>query len=310
MFKHTSVLLTEAIDGLAIKSDGIYVDCTLGGGGHSRLILSRLTTGHLYCFDQDQAAIDGAILKLEEIGNNFTIIKSNFRYLKEELAKKGITKVDGVLFDLGVSSPQFDQSERGFSYKYDGRLDMRMNQEQELDAYQVVNKYSYEDLVRIFYKYGDEKFARQIARNIERSRKVKAIETTLDLVEIIKGSLPAAVKRKAGHPAKKAFQAIRIEVNDELNAFEEALKGSLDILKVKGRICVITFQSLEDKLCKHLFVEASQLKVDKHLPVIPEEIKPKFKLVNNKPVVADEIELKDNHRAHSAKLRIIERVKE
>ena len=226
MFNHVTVLLNEAVEGLNIKPDGIYVDCTLGGAGHSSLILKQLTTGHLYCFDQDIHAIEAARERLEKIGNQFTIIQSNFKNLKSELHLRGVEHVDGILFDLGVSSPQFDDGARGFSYNYDARLDMRMNQEASLDAHYIVNHYSYEQLVEILYKYADEKFAKQIARKIEKEREVHPIDTTFQLVDIIKEAIPAYARRKGGHPAKRTFQALRIAVNDELNVFDIALKDA------------------------------------------------------------------------------------
>lgn len=310
MFNHVTVLLNEAVEGLNVKSDGIYVDCTLGGAGHSSLILKQLTTGHLYCFDQDENAIQAARQRLETIGKQFTIIQSNFKNIKAELNQRGVEHVDGILFDLGVSSPQFDNAERGFSYNYDARLDMRMDQSSSLDAHEIVNHYSYEQLVEILYKYADEKFAKQIARRIEKEREIQPIDTTFQLVEIVKSAIPAYARRKGGHPAKRTFQALRIAVNDELNVFDIALKGALDLLNINGRIAVITFHSLEDKICKYTFNEVSKLKdVPKGLPVIPEEMQPKFKLINKKPIIATEEELNENHRSHSAKLRVIERVR-
>ena len=305
-----TVLLNEAVEGLNVKSDGIYVDCTLGGAGHSSLILKQLTTGHLYCFDQDENAIQAARQRLETIGNQFTIIQSNFKNIKAELNQRGVEHVDGILFDLGVSSPQFDNAERGFSYNYDARLDMRMDQSSSLDAHEIVNHYSYEQLVEILYKYADEKFAKQIARRIEKEREIQPIDTTFQLVEIVKSAIPAYARRKGGHPAKRTFQALRIAVNDELNVFDIALKDALDLLNINGRIAVITFHSLEDKICKYTFNEVSKLKdVPKGLPVIPEGMQPKFKLINKKPIIATEEELNENHRSHSAKLRVIERVR-
>ena len=309
MFDHVTVLLNEAVEGLNIKEDGIYVDCTLGGAGHSCAILKRLTTGHLYCFDQDQTAIAAARSRLSEISDNFTIIYSNFVNIKTELSNLGITKVDGILFDLGVSSPQVDTGERGFSYNYNARLDMRMDTNNSLDAYTIVNTWSYEQLVEILFKYADEKFAKRIARKIEQSRVNKPIETTFQLVEIIKEAIPAAARRKGGHPAKRTFQALRIAVNDELNVFDRALKDSLVLLNSGGRIAVITFHSLEDKICKYTFNDVTKLKdVPPGLPVIPDYLLPKYKLVNKKAIVASKEELEINHRAHSAKLRVIERV--
>lgn len=311
MFHHISVLLKETIEGLNIKEDGIYVDCTLGGGGHSQEILKRLTTGHLYCFDQDQHAIEAAKARLEQISNRFTIIYANFKDLKKELAKHGVEHVDGIIFDLGVSSPQFDDGERGFSYNYDAKLDMRMDQNQTLTAYDIVNSYSYQDIVTILYKYSEEKFAKQIARAIERHRQVKPIETTFELVDIIKEAIPAPARRKGGHPAKRTFQALRIAVNDELNVFDIALNDALDILNVHGRIAVITFHSLEDKICKYTFQEVTkQPDLPRGMPIVPEYLKPKFQKITRKPIVASDEELLENHRAHSAKLRIIERIYE
>lgn len=310
MFNHVTVLLNEAVEGLNVKSDGIYVDCTLGGAGHSSLILKQLTTGHLYCFDQDENAIQAARQRLETIGNQFTIIQSNFKNIKAELNQRGVEHVDGILFDLGVSSPQFDNAERGFSYNYDARLDMRMDQSSSLDAHEIVNHYSYEQLVEILYKYADEKFAKQIARRIEKEREIQPIDKTFQLVEIVKSAIPAYARRKGGHPAKRTFQALRIAVNDELSVFDIALKDALDLLNINGRIAVITFHSLEDKICKYTFNEVSKLKdVPKGLPVIPEGMQPKFKLINKKPIIATEEELNENHRSHSAKLRVIERVR-
>lgn len=308
MFEHVTVMLEEAVAGLNIKEDGIYVDCTLGGGGHSSKILSQLTTGHLYAFDQDDIAIQSATKRLSEISDHFTIIHSNFVNLKSELAKLGVEKVDGVLFDLGVSSPQFDEGFRGFSYNHDARLDMRMDMRQELDAYKIVNEYPFEKIVRILYMYSDEKFAKQIARKIERYRIEKPIETTFELVEIVKDAIPAPARRKGGHPAKRTFQALRIAVNDELNVFESALNQALEIINVEGRVSVITFHSLEDRICKVVFKEKTSIKDVPGLPVLPDYLLPKFKLINKKACVASGEELEENHRAHSAKLRVIERV--
>ena len=311
MFHHISVLLQETIEGLNIKEDGIYVDCTLGGGGHSSEILKRLTTGHLYCFDQDQNAIKAASERLSKISDNFTIIYSNFKNIKNELLRLGVTHVDGIVFDLGVSSPQFDDGERGFSYNYDARLDMRMDQSQDLSAYEIVNEYDFNEIVKILFKYSDEKYAKQIARNIEKHRAIKPIETTFELVEIVKEAIPAAARRKGGHPAKRTFQALRIAVNDELNVFDIALKDALDLTRIGGRVAVITFHSLEDKICKYTFNEVTnQQPVPSHIAVIPESMLPRFKKVTRKPLVASDKELEENHRSHSAKLRIVERVYE
>lgn len=311
MFEHKSVLLNEAIESLNIKEDGIYVDCTLGGGGHSKEILKRLTTGHLYSFDQDDYAIAAATSRLQEISDHFTIINSNFVNIKTRLYEHGVKQVDGVLYDLGVSSPQFDEESRGFSYRFDGPLDMRMDQHQSLSAYDVVNIYSYNDLVRILYKYGDEKFAKSIARHIEQERMKKPIQTTFELVEIVKQAIPARARRTGGHPAKRTFQAIRIEVNDELNVFEKSLNDALSMLKVGGRVSVITFQSLEDKIAKYTFNEITSMpEIPKNIAVIPDNMQPRFKKVTRKPITASEAELEENYRSHSAKLRVVERVRE
>lgn len=305
---HKSVLLEEAIQYLNLKEDAIIVDCTLGYGGHSSEILKRIPKGHLYAFDQDEEAIQSARKRLSEISSNFTIIKSNFVHLKEKLQELGITKVDGILFDLGVSSPQLDEDERGFSFHKDARLDMRMDQSQEKDAKEVVNTYSYEQLVQIMKTYGEEKFAPRIAKNIVESRQEKEIVTTLELVEIIKNSVPEKYRREH-HPARKVFQAIRIEVNDELNVFEKALKDALELIDVNGRVCVITFHSLEDIICKRIMKDVSTLPNElKNLPVVPENLKPNFQVI--KTIHPSKEELEENRRARSAKLRVIERVKE
>jgi 16S rRNA (cytosine1402-N4)-methyltransferase len=294
---------------LNIKPDGIYVDCTLGGAGHSSLILSKLTdNGKLFAFDQDEVAIANAKEKLSVYGEQLTIIKSNFLYLKEELEQLGIEKVDGVLYDLGVSSPQLDTPERGFSYHHDAPLDMRMDNDADISAYDVINHWSYEDLVRIFFRYGEEKFSKQIARKIEAKREIKPIETTFELVELIKEGIPAPARRKGGHPAKRVFQAVRIAVNDELAVFEKSLQKAIDILNPEGRISVITFHSLEDRICKAAFKKASETPDLPHgLPIIPEEFKPILKLITRKPILPSEEELEHNNRARSAKLRIAEK---
>jgi 16S rRNA (cytosine1402-N4)-methyltransferase len=309
MFKHTTVLLHEAVEGLNIKQDGIYVDCTLGGAGHSELILSKLSDkGHLFAFDQDETAIAHAKEKLSQHKNKITMIKSNFSNLKEELFDLGIYHVDGVLYDLGVSSPQLDNPERGFSYHHDAPLDMRMDKQSSVSAYDVINSWRYEDLVRIFFQYGEEKFSKQIARKIEAARDIKPIETTFELVELIKEAIPAPARRKGGHPAKRIFQAIRIAVNDELGVFESSLKDAMDILNPQGRISVITFHSLEDRICKVTFKKASETPNLPHgLPIIPKEYQPIMKLITRKPIVPSEEELVENNRARSAKLRVIEK---
>ena len=311
-FKHITVLLNEAVDGLNIKPDGTYVDCTLGGGGHSGLILSKLSeNGKLYSFDQDITAINFNKDKFKEENElgKINFIKSNFRNISEELNKRNISGVDGILYDLGVSSPQFDNADRGFSYNYDAPLDMRMDQSQSLTARDVVNDWSYEQLVRIFFRYGEEKFAKSIARRIEKVRQQTPIETTDQLVDLIKEAIPAKARRKGGHPAKKTFQAIRIAVNDELGALEESLEQALDLLNPGGRISVITFQSLEDRLVKVMFKQKTSLpELPPGLPVIPDSQKVEYKLITRKPIVPSEDEITHNNRAHSAKLRIIEKL--
>ena len=305
---HKSVLLEEAIQYLNLKEDAIIVDCTLGYGGHSSEILKRIPKGHLYAFDQDEEAITSASKRLSNISSNFTIIKSNFVHLKEKLQELGIHKVDGMLFDLGVSSPQLDEDERGFSFHKDARLDMRMDQTQKKDAYQVINTYSYEQLVHIMKTYGEEKFAPSIAKKIIEKRQEKEIVTTLELVEIIKNSVPEKYRREH-HPARKVFQAIRIEVNDELNVFEKALKDALELIDVNGRVCVITFHSLEDIICKRMMKEVSTVPNElKNLPVIPDDLKPNYQMI--KTIHPSKEELEENRRARSAKLRVIEKVKE
>ena len=307
MFKHYSVLLEEAVEGLNIKEDGIYVDCTLGGAGHSLEILKKLTTGKLYAFDQDNVALENAIIKLSDYADKVVFIKSNFENLKEKLAEQNVYEVDGVLYDLGVSSPQLDTPERGFSYNYDTRLDMRMDTEASISAYEIVNEYSYHDLVRIFYRYGEEKFSKQIARNIEKKREQAPIETTFQLVDIIKESIPAAKRRTGGHPAKRVFQAIRIAVNNELSVFESSLEQAIEIVKVGGRISVITFHSLEDRICKQIFNSYAKNKdIPKNLPILPEDSLSKLRLITKKPICPSNKELEENNRSRSAKLRVAE----
>lgn len=313
-FQHTTVLLHETVDGLDIKPDGIYVDCTLGGAGHSEYLLSQLgDEGHLYAFDQDQIAINHAKVYLAEYveKNQVTFIKANFRNIIEELNTIGVTKVDGILYDLGVSSPQLDEAERGFSYHQDAPLDMRMDQTASFSAYNVVNEYSFQELTKIFYRYGEEKFSKQIARLIEKKRAEAPIATTGELVEIIKEAIPAPARRKGGHPAKRVFQAIRIAVNDELGAIEDSLEQAIQLIKVGGRVSVITFHSLEDRIVKSIFKEYSSPKdLPPGLPIVPDEFQPTLKLVNKKPIIASDEELADNNRARSAKLRIAERLRE
>ncbi|MFD1018074.1 16S rRNA (cytosine(1402)-N(4))-methyltransferase RsmH [Thalassobacillus hwangdonensis] len=312
MFEHYSVLKNETIEGLNIDPEGTYVDCTLGGGGHSEEICRRLNqNGRLIAFDQDEMALEAAKSRLSKYEGHVTFIHANFRQLEEKLSEHGIEKVDGILFDLGVSSPQLDVKERGFSYQHDAPLDMRMNQQDDFSADQVINEWTYEELVKIFFKYGEEKFSKQIARNIEAKRKDKRIETTYELVDIIKEAIPAPARRKGGHPAKRIFQAIRIAVNKELEVFYDALHQAARVVDLNGRIAVITFHSLEDRICKQAFKKwSTNPPIPKNIPIIPEEKLPPFKMVTRKPVVANEEELEDNRRSRSAKLRIVEKIKE
>lgn len=305
---HVSVLLNESIDGLNIKEDGIYVDSTLGYAGHSSEILKRIKKGFLFAIDQDKDAIKASKEKLSKIGSNFTIIDNNFKNLKQELNARDVYFIDGILFDLGVSSVQLDEADRGFSYHYDAKLDMRMNRESNFSAYDVVNTYSEKDLIRIIRDYGEEKYAVSIARNIVRKRSEKPIERTLELADIIANSMPMKARRDK-HPARKTFQAIRIEVNHELDILEDTMKDALSMLKPGGRLCVITFHSLEDRIIKNVFKEYTEVdeKV-KGLPVIPEEFRKDYVLVNRKPIIPSEEELENNPRSRSAKLRIIERI--
>lgn len=304
---HYSVMLKESIEGLNIKPDGIYVDCTLGYGGHSSKILEKLTTGFLYSFDQDEEAIKYSTDRLSKINNNFKIIYSNFSNLKEKLNEIGVEKVDGILFDLGFSSPQVDDESRGFSFMKDAPLDMRMDTNNEFTAHDVVNTYSEAELRKVFYTYGEEKFSSSIAHNIINSR---PIDTTMALVKVIEKSVPYKYF-KEHHPERKTFQAIRIEVNHELDVLETVLPDAVSLLNKGGRISVITFHSLEDRIVKQTFKEMSEIS-----PIfsglrdqdIPEEFKPKIKLINKKPILPSEDEIKENSRSASAKLRVIERM--
>jgi len=307
-YSHIPVMLNEAINGLNIKEDGIYVDCTLGGGGHSSEILRRLKNGMLICFDQDDYAISRGSQVLTNIGSNWKAIRSNFSNVKEELEKLGINHVDGILYDLGVSSFQFDIKERGFSYNQEADLDMRMDTNQYLKAYDIVNFYGLEELKTIFYTYGEEKYSANIAKKIVKEREKKAIQTTTELAEIIKSAIPAFARRTGGHPAKKVFQALRIAVNDELHALEKSLNDSLTLLNKGGRIVVISFQSLEDRIVKQTFKSVTEVKIPKGVPIRDSEIKHEYKLVTNKALVASKEEVSANNRAHSAKLRIIEKL--
>ncbi|RDW18462.1 16S rRNA (cytosine(1402)-N(4))-methyltransferase [Oceanobacillus arenosus] len=310
MFEHYSVLKKETINGLAINPNGTYVDCTVGGGGHSEEIASRLNgDGLLIAFDQDLDALAAAKERLKKYQENILFIHSNFRGLEQQLTEHNITHVDGILFDLGVSSPQLDRGERGFSYHHDAQLDMRMNQDQELTAFEIVNTWSYNQLVSIFFKYGEEKFSKQVARKIEAYREIAPINTTHELVEIIKDGIPAAARRTGGHPAKRIFQALRIAVNDELEAFNDALHQAARVISLEGRIVVITFHSLEDRLCKQAFKKWSTAKeTPRNLPILPKDHEAPFKLITKKPIIAGDNELEYNRRSRSAKLRIIEKV--
>lgn len=313
-FKHKSVLLHETIDNLEPKDGGVYVDATFGGGGHTRYLLSKLNSGVIIGFDQDEYAIETAKVNFaEQLKDDsqprLILVHDNFCHLKENLDKLGFSNgIDGIFYDLGVSSPQFDQPERGFSYRFNARLDMRMDQSQELDAYTVVNTWSQKELSDILYQYGDEKFSRQIARKIIDRRKDHPIETTFDLVDIIKDAIPAYARRNGGHPAKKSFQAIRVVVNRELDVLKESLQEAIDVLKPGGRISVITFQSHEDRIVKKLFKKYSEVEIPRGMPMAPADSKPILRLVSRKPIVATEGELEENNRSHSAKLRVAEKL--
>lgn len=302
--EHLPIMLNEVLDALSIKSDGIYVDGTFGRGGHSRAILNQLTTGHLVVFDQDERAIETAQKLSLEYPNKMTIIQSNFEHLNEKLDESNIKGIDGILLDLGVSSPQFDDPSRGFSYRFDTRLDMRMNLNQNLDAYQVVNQYPFEKLMYIFQVYGEEKFAKQIARKIEKQREIKPIETSFELVDIIRSAYPSKVLKQKGHPAKQVFQAIRIEVNQELEVLKSVLDQAVNRLNPDGRLVILTFHSLEDRIVKQFFNKLTTIDVPSKIPL---QVLPitDFELVNKKVITSKEEELESNPRAHSAKLRAI-----
>ncbi len=306
--KHYSVMLKESIEGLNINPDGIYVDATLGYGGHSSEILKKLNHGHLYAFDQDKEAIEYSKDRLLKINNNFTLIYSNFCNLKEKLKEQKINKVDGIIFDLGLSSPQIDDSSRGFTFMKEAPLDMRMNQANKLTAEKIVNEYSIEELTNIFYTYGEEKMSKVIAKKICSERENKEIKTTKELVDIIANAVGAKYFNKQ-HPERQIFQAIRIEVNQELTVLASVLPDAIEMLKPGGRISVITFHSLEDRIVKQIFKKESEVnELVKGLPEIPEEYKPKIKIINKKPILPSEKELKENSRSKSAKLRIVERI--
>lgn len=308
-FQHVSILLRECIDSLNIAPDGIYVDATLGGAGHSLHIAQRLgENGRLICIDRDDMALENARDRLKDYMDRVTLVKSDFRNIDSAIAGCGVDRVNGILFDLGVSSPQLDIAERGFSYMQDARLDMRMDQQQELSAYEVVNEWDRNELKRILYEYGEERYAPQIAAAIERARKEKPIETTLELAELIRGAMPSSARREKQHPAKRSFQAIRIAVNDELMSVEQAMERSIDCLAPQGRLAVITFHSLEDRIVKSAFKNAAQGCIcPKDFPVCVCGRTPKVKLVSRKPLLPGAKEIAENPRARSAKLRVCER---
>lgn len=310
--KHVSVLLNEAIESLNIKDGGTYVDLTLGRAGHSKEILKRIPNGKLYSFDKDEDAIKQSEEVLSKVGKNYKIIRSDFRFFRNELEKLGVSSVDGILVDLGVSSPQFDDEERGFSYRGDAILDMRMDRRQELNAKYIVNNYSFEKLLKVFKEYGEDKYSYNIAKNIVKYRQEKEIKTTQELVEIIKRSKPSSELAKKGHPAKQIFQALRIEVNDELGALKDMLDDAIETLSVGGRLCIITFHSLEDRIVKNAFTKVSKIEGSRHnvfsLPT--EDDEPKYKMINNKVIIPSEEEMIENPRAKSAKMRVLERSKQ
>jgi 16S rRNA (cytosine1402-N4)-methyltransferase len=309
-FHHITVLKEEAVDGLNIRPDGIYVDCTLGGAGHSSLIASRLGEGgRLIAIDQDDIALAHAKEKLAAYKERITLVKSNFRNVKQVVTDLGLSGVDGVLFDLGVSSPQLDEGERGFSYNADAPLDMRMDRESPVTAYDVVNDWDEEELAKVIWEYGEEKFSRKIARQIVLHRQKEPIKTTGQLVELIKEAIPAAARRTGPHPAKRTFQAIRIAVNDELNAFQDAVTDAIRLLNPSGRVSVITFHSLEDRICKQTFAEfAKGCICPPSFPICTCGHQPTIRLITRKPIVPSEEELANNTRARSAKLRIAEKI--
>ena len=309
-FHHVSILLKECIDSLNIRPDGVYVDATLGGAGHSLHIAQKLSPqGRLICIDRDDMALDNARIRLKDYLDRVTLVKSDFRRIDEAIASCGVEKVDGILFDLGVSSPQLDIAERGFSYMQDARLDMRMDQQQPLSAYEVVNEWDRAELKRILFEYGEERYAPQIAAAIERERAVRPIETTMQLAELIRSAMPSSARKEKQHPAKRSFQAIRIAVNDELRSVEQAMERSIDCLAPGGRLAVITFHSLEDRIVKAAYRRAAQgCTCPKDFPVCVCGNTPKIRIVSRKPLVPDKQEIEQNPRARSAKLRVCEKV--
>lgn len=309
-FEHVTVLLHEAIELLDIKPDGIYVDATLGGGGHTGEILKQLTTGKLYSFDQDDTAIQYNMNRYADdiATGKLVLIHQNFRTLTSALAAQNVQNVDGIVYDLGVSSVQFDDGQRGFSYNYDAELDMRMDQRQTLTAKAIVNEWSFNELLRVLSRYGEDRFPKQIARKIEQHRENGPINTTFELVDIIKEAIPAPARRKGGHPAKRTFQALRIAVNDELGALEDSLTQALDLIDHNGRISVITFQSLEDRLVKQMFREkTSAPELPAGLPLLPGQFEAEYDALTRKPILPSAAEISTNHRSESAKLRGIRR---
>lgn len=309
-FKHTPIMLKEVIEGLDIKKDGIYVDCTIGGAGHSLEIVKRLKNGKLYGFDRDSEAIETSRKRLKDYADKVVLTKMNYKDAPSFLKENGTIKIDGVLIDLGISSYQIDEGKRGFSFLHNGRLDMRMGQDEDtLTAFDIVNSYSEEKLIDIFYKYGEEEFAKAIARNIVKKRQEKQIETTFELRDIIEESLPKKVIYSRGGASKKVFQAIRIEVNGELVGLDKCLEDFIDMLNVGGRMAVLTFHSLEDRIVKNVFkLESTDCICPPKTPICICHHKAKVKLVNRKPVMASEQEQKENSRSTSAKLRIVERI--
>lgn len=307
-FEHKSVLLTETIEGLQIRPDGIYVDGTLGGGGHSYEIAKRLTDGRLIGIDQDQAAIEAAGMRLSPFGDKVTIVRSNYRNTREVLSELGIEKIDGMILDLGVSSYQFDTKERGFSYRFDSPLDMRMDTRQSFSAKEIVNGYSEMELYHVIRDYGEDKFAKNIAKHIVMARKKKPVETTGELCEIIKAAIPAKIRAEGGHPAKRTFQAIRIECNKELEVLRESLETLIELLNPEGRLCIITFHSLEDRIVKAAFKKAENPCIcPPNFPVCTCGRVSQGKVVTGKPILPGEEEVSENPRAASAKLRIFEK---
>ena len=308
-FYHVSVLLQECIDGLNIKPDGIYVDGTLGGAGHSSQIAARLTTGRLIGIDRDPVALKAAGERLAPFADRVTLVHSNFCEIAQVLSDLGIDGVDGILLDLGVSSPQLDEASRGFSYMADAPLDMRMNGEDPMTAYDVVNTWEHSELKRILYDYGEERYAPQIASAICRRREQKPIETTLELVDVIRSAMPPAALREKQHPAKRSFQAIRIAVNDELGSVEKVMRDAIPCLNEGGRLAIITFHSLEDRIVKNGMAAASKgCTCPPQFPVCVCGNKPKVKLISRKPIVASDEELEVNPRSRSAKLRVCEKL--